>query len=125
MSAWSQALSGWFRVKADDAATTALPVRLGGRGSFSASTTPARVKGFDQPLVWVTVALLAWGLVMVYSASIAMPDNPKFAHYAHTHFAVRHSLSIVVAFVAALIAFQIPVETWEKAAPWLFVVSLV
>ena len=81
--------------------------------------------GFDQALVWVTVALLVWGLVMVYSASIAMPDNPKFARYAHTHFLMRHALSLVVAFVAALLAFQVPVATWEKLAPWLFVASLV
>ena len=81
--------------------------------------------GLDQALIWVTVALLAWGLVMVYSASIAMPENPKFSRYTHTHFLVRHILSVAVAFVAALIAFQIPVETWEKAAPWLFVVSLI
>ena len=33
--------------------------------------------GFDQPLVLVIVALLALGLVMVYSASIALPDNPR------------------------------------------------
>jgi cell division protein FtsW len=88
------------------------------------NATPSRVAGFDQALVWVTVALLAWGLVMVYSASIAMPDNPKFARYAPTHFLTRHAISVVVAFVAALIAFQTPVATWEKVAPWLFVVSL-
>ena len=84
-------------------AGAALPVRLGGRGSFSASTAPAQVKGFDQPLVWVTVALLLWGLVMVYSASIAMPDNPKFTFYTHTHFVIRHAMSLMVAFVAALL----------------------
>jgi cell division protein FtsW len=62
---------------------------------------------------------------MVYSASIAMPDNPKFSNYAHTHFLTRHVLSIAVAIVAALLAFQVPVKVWEKLAPWLFVVSLV
>ena len=91
----------------------------------STSTQPTRISGFDQPLIWVTVALLAWGLVMVYSASIAMPDNPKFARYGHTHFLVRHMLSLVVAFIAALLAFQVPIASWEKLAPWLFVVSLV
>ena len=84
-----------------------------------------QVRGFDQPLVWVTVTLLLWGLVMVYSASIAMPDNPRFANYAHTHFLVRHIASIAVAFVAALLAFQVPVQTWEKVAPYLFIASLV
>ena len=51
---------------------------------------PARLLGFDQALVWVVVALLALGLVMVYSASVAMPDNPKFARYAPTYFLTRH-----------------------------------
>jgi cell division protein FtsW len=85
---------------------------------------PARVQAFDQALLWVTVGLLAFGLVMVYSASIAMPDNPKFARYAHHHFLLRHLLSLALAFMMALLAFQVPVERWEKAAPWLFVASL-
>jgi cell division protein FtsW len=83
------------------------------------------VAGFDKSLLWVTVALLLWGMVMVYSASIALPDNPKFAAYAHTHFLLRHAISICVAFVAALLVFQIPVATWERIAPWLFVASLI
>ena len=90
-----------------------------------ARQSPGHALGLDQALIWVTVALLAWGLIMVYSASIAMPENPKFSRYTHTHFLLRHCVSIAVAFVAALIAFQIPIETWEKAAPWLFVVSLI
>lgn len=124
MSAWGQSLKGWFSARMAPAAS-ALPVRLGGRGSFSSTTTVTPVRGFDQPLVWVVAALLLWGTVMVYSASIAMPENPRFANYTHTHFLVRHVASIAVAFVAALITFQIPIQTWEKAAPWLFVVSLV
>jgi cell division protein FtsW len=87
------------------------------RGERSAVT-------LDQPLLWVTVALLAWGLVMVYSASIALPDNPKFARYAHDYFLTRHAIFLVLAFVAGLVAFQIPLATWERWAPWLFVVSL-
>lgn len=83
-----------------------------------------RVQGFDQALLWVTVALLAWGLVMVYSASIALPDNPKFARYAHTFFLSRHALFLCIAFVAGLLAYQVPVASWEKWAPWLFVASL-
>jgi cell division protein FtsW len=109
------------------------PEGLPVRSSYADSTrsrnvlldnAPARLSGVDQALIWITLALLIWGLVMVYSASIAMPDNPKFARYAHTHFLYRHMLSLMVAFVAALIVFQIPVQIWERAAPWLFVVAL-
>ena len=89
------------------------------------SAAPVRLAGFDQPLLWVTVVLLIWGLVMVYSASIAMPENPKFARYAPTHFLFRHTISVIVAFVLALVVFQMPVEVWQKYAPWLFVVALV
>lgn len=124
MSSLAQGLSGWFSARLAPAAAV-LPVRLGGRGSLAANTTTAQVRGFDQPLVWVVVTLLLWGMVMVYSASIAMPDNPRFSNYTHTHFLTRHALSIGVAFVGALIAFQVPVQTWEKVAPWLFVASLV
>ncbi|MDO8278776.1 MAG: FtsW/RodA/SpoVE family cell cycle protein, partial [Burkholderiaceae bacterium] len=96
------------------------------RPDFSrTSTRPARVSSFDPALLWVVVALLAWGLVMVYSASIALPDSPKFARYTHTHFLFRHLLFMCIALIGGLIAFQIPVATWERLAPWLFIVSLV
>jgi cell division protein FtsW len=38
---------------------------------------------------------------------------------------MRHFFSRAVAFVLAVLAFQVPVRTWEKLAPWLFVGSLV
>jgi cell division protein FtsW len=117
-------LSGWFS-GFGKAAAEVLPVRLGGQSlSSTLAKPPVRMAGFDQALLWVTVALLMWGLVMVYSASVAMPDNPKFARYAHTHFLMRHVLSLVVAFIVAVLAFQVPLATWEKLAPWLFVISL-
>ncbi len=122
-----QRLSAWFAglTSAAQSAAEALPVRVGSAEFARTRSTPAHVLGFDQALLWVTVALLAFGVVMVYSASIAMPDNPRFARYAHTHFLVRHILSLAVAFVAALVVFQIPMRTWEKWAPWLFVFSLI
>lgn len=119
---------GWLfgaRKAAGDAGSLVLPVRLGVQRSGSTRPASITLAGFDQALVWVTVALLMFGLVMVYSASIAMPDNPKFARYAHTHFLTRHLLSLTVAGLVAFLSFQVPVATWEKAAPWLFVVSLV
>ena len=117
-------LASWF-FGVGKAATDALPVRLGRQSLSHLPVAPVRIAGVDQALIWVSVALLMFGLVMVYSATVAMPDNPKFARYAHTHFLMRHVLSLVVAFMAAVVAFQVPIATWEKLAPWLFVVSLV
>jgi cell division protein FtsW len=53
-----------------------------------------------------------------------MPDNPRFSNYTHNYFLVRHLLAIALAVVVAVIAFQVPVETWERIAPLLFIVSL-
>ena len=87
-------------------------------------SAPTQIANFDQPLLWVTVALLAFGLVMVYSATIALPDNPRFARYDHGYFLTRHVVFLVLAFGAALVTFQVPLNVWERVAPWLFVVSL-
>ena len=110
---------GWGK-----AASDTLPVRLGNHTLPGSLTAPARMSGLDWALLWVTAALLMWGLIMVYSASVAMPDNPRFANYTHTHFLTRHIFSLLVAFVAAVLVFQIPMTAWEKWAPWLFVASL-
>jgi cell division protein FtsW len=106
----------------------AVAARIGGWLPWTRSSqaaAPARVHAVDQALVWLTVALLAFGLVMVYSASVALPDNPRFANYSHGHFLIRHGVFIALSFVFALLAFQVPIATWEKIAPWLFVASLV
>ncbi len=123
---WANALhaltGGWMG--AAPLAEGALPVNLGNYDYARNNNVAGKLQGIDQALVWVVVALLMWGMVMVYSASIAMPDNPKFARYAQTHFLVRHVVSISIGFGVALLAFQVPMETWEKVARPLFVASL-
>jgi cell division protein FtsW len=99
----------------------ALPVRS---GLERVTPVPTRIAGFDQTLVLLVVALLAFGLVMVYSASVALPDNPKGARLSELHFLTRHALAIGIGVVAALLALQVPVAVWEKWAPWLFVGAL-
>ena len=125
ISRMGQLLSGqgWQPTAAGSAS---LPVNLGGYdASRQGVGSGARLQSIDQALVWVVVALMMWGMVMVYSASIAMPDNPRFARYSQTHFLTRHVISMVVGGVMALLAFQVPTETWEKVARPLFVVSLI
>jgi cell division protein FtsW len=105
-----------------DAKTSIIPVRdwinVGSGGS------QPKFLGFDQALVCVVIALLSMGLVMVYSATVALPDSPKFARYVPTYFMTRQLLFIATSLVAALVAVQIPVVFWEKASPWVFVASL-
>jgi len=103
----------------------ALPVRLGRRANYANTQSTGRVSSLDHALIAVVSTLLVWGAVMVYSATIAMPDNPKFVGYTHNYFLVRHLASIAIGLLACLIAFQVPVQTWEKLAPLLFMASLV
>ena len=108
----------WFGLRRSEA----LPVRdhldVGG-------ARPVRLMAFDQTLVAVVGALVALGVVMVYSASIALPDNPKFASYAPTFFLQRHVLSLTIACFAALVVVQVPIAFWEKQAPVVFLVALI
>jgi cell division protein FtsW len=110
-------LGDWWsrRTRAD------VPVR---NWTAISSGTPTRWVGFDETLAWVIAGLLSLGLVMVYSASIQLPDNPKYVNYTSSYFLMRHILSITLAIVAACATLAIPMRTWEKMAPWLFVAAL-
>ncbi len=85
---------------------------------------PTRLLGFDLTLIWVVLSLLALGLLMVYSASIALPDNPKFAKYQPMHFFVRQAMFIGIGLLAGWITVMVPVSFWERHAPKLFVIAL-
>jgi len=112
------AIKGWFTAQR----SASLPVRdqvdvAGGR--------PVRLLAFDQSLVAVVGTLIALGVVMVYSASVALPDNPKFANYSQLYFLQRHALALAIGFVVALVVVQVPTGFWEKQAPAIFVVALI
>ena len=109
-----------------DADAATLPVRMptATHGGLRKNTLSVAHLGIDQGLLWSMVLLLLWGLIMVYSASIAMPDNPRFANYKPTHFLYRHLFALLLGTLTSLLVFQIPVRTWEKWAPWLFAGSL-
>ena len=85
----------------------------------------SKMMAYDQPLVWVVVLLMLFGMVMVYSASISLPDSPKYARYDNAHFLTRQAMFISISLVAGLLAFRVRVETWQKLAPYLFVATLI
>ncbi len=118
MNAALGAIKGWFEGRPDGELPVRSHVDVGG-------VRPVRLMAFDQALVAVVAALIALGVVMVYSASIALPDSPKFERYTQVFFLQRHVLSLAIAFVAALVAVQVPMSFWEKQAPVVFLISLV
>ena len=73
---------------------------------------------FDQALVWTTLLLMGLGLVMVYSASIAIAEGSRATGYQPTYFLLRHGV-----FLAAAVVFQVPMRVWQQAAPYLFLLG--
>ncbi|EGF33798.1 Cell division protein FtsW [Oxalobacteraceae bacterium IMCC9480] len=80
---------------------------------------------YDQPLVWVVLLLMLFGMVMVYSASISLPDSRKYAQYSNAHFLIRQASFIVISLIAGLLTFRVKIEDWQKLAPYLFVGTLI
>ena len=81
---------------------------------------PRTMLVYDASLAWAAVLLLAIGLVMVYSASIATAEVSAHTGYRAWYFLVRHALFVGVGVIAAYVAFQVPMRAWQQLAPWLF-----
>jgi cell division protein FtsW len=79
---------------------------------------------YDQGLLWVTMILLGIGLVMVYSASIAIAEADKAVGNNSSYYLVRQAIFLVISLSAAFVAFNIPVAWWQKMAPYLFLIGL-
>jgi cell division protein FtsW len=79
---------------------------------------------YDQALLWVTLILLAFGLVMVYSASIASAEVKEATNHQSTYFLLRQSIFVVVGLVFGFAAFQVPTSVWQRWAPVLFLFGL-
>ena len=100
----------------------------GGRSDMNYSATlkaqPATAE-FDRSLVWVTIMLLGLGLVMVYSASIAIAEAGRSTGNQQMYYLIRHGIFLAISVVAGVIAFQVPIRYWQIMAPYLFVAGLV
>jgi len=77
----------------------------------------------DMTLFWSVALLLALGLVMVYSSSIAMSEAEKSTGYRMHYYLMRHGVFLVIALVAASVAFQIPIALWQRLAMPLFIIG--
>ncbi|RPH64945.1 MAG: cell division protein FtsW, partial [Burkholderiales bacterium] len=95
------------------------------RRSTGRASLPAGAQSVDFAMLWVAAALLLTGLVMVYSATIALPDSSRFANYTPTHFLVRHLMALSIGIGAAVVAFAVPVRQWQVWSKWLFLIGLV
>ncbi len=73
-------------------------------------------------LIFCVLALLCFGTVMVGSASMPYAES---LHENPFHYVSRHLISIVVAFVAALLAYRISLNVWFKNTFPLWLITIV
>ncbi len=79
----------------------------------------------DLILIWSAVGLLLIGLVMVYSASIAIAEGSRFTGYQSRYFLMRHALFLAVGIGLGLLSFRLSMARWQQLAPVLFVAGVV
>ncbi len=85
-------------------------------------SNPRTMPLYDASLAWTAGLLLAIGLVMVYSASIAMAEASPYTGARAWYFLARHAAFLGIGLVAAVLAFQVPLKVLQKLAPLVFIV---
>jgi cell division protein FtsW len=80
---------------------------------------------YDRALLWITILLLGFGLVMVYSASIDIAAGDRHTGHQETFYLMRHAAYLGVALLAGFAVFQVPLKVWQEAAPYLFLLGIV
>lgn len=78
----------------------------------------------DIALIASVLILALFGLLMVYSASIALADGPRYESYGRYYFVIRHGIFLSLGLAAALMAFSVPMDVWQRLSIPLFLISL-
>ena len=89
-----------------------------------AARAPKPSAELDFSLLWLALGLLAVGLVMVYSASIAIAEAARYTGNNGEYYLLRQGIFIVIGIGIGMAAFQVPMRVWQQAAPYLFLAGL-
>jgi cell division protein FtsW len=89
-----------------------------------AARAPKPSAELDFSLLWLAMGLLAIGLVMVYSASIAIAEAAKYTGHNGEYYLYRQGIFIAMGVGVGMAAFRVPMRVWQQAAPYLFLAGL-
>lgn len=94
--------------------------------SFLRTKPQARtaMSSIDVPLLTMICILAGFGLLMVYSASIALADGPQYKSYGHYYFVIRHVIFLALGILLAFAVSMVPMRVWEKLAIPLFLCAV-
>lgn len=92
---------------------------------YNPTTSHSPIKHELEPsLVWLPLLLLAIGLVMVYSASVAIAEVDKNTGFRGSYFLIRHGIYLAIAIATGIAVFRVPMKTWQEIAPYLFIAGV-
>ena len=114
-----KSLAAWQRDWSDRVAASTSPTPSRSAASSAASSE------FDVKMLWVVALLVAVGLLMVYSSSIASASESRFTRLSSTYFLFRQCLFVLIGAVLALFVFDTSLRSWERIAPYVFGIALV
>jgi cell division protein FtsW len=75
----------------------------------------------DYALLCVSLGLLAFGMIMVSSASMTIGETCCKDPFFFVH---RHAIALLLALGAAVATYQVPVERWQRSGVWLFLIGI-
>lgn len=81
------------------------------RANFDFDFSP-KPKNYDQILLWVLLCLLGFGLVMVYSASVAQAGLNNFEN--RSIFFVKQAQFATIGILLSLILYRVPMWRWQR-----------
>ena len=77
----------------------------------------------DEYVIWVVILLSSFGIVMVYSASIAYAEQASKGMNSQLYLE-KHLIYVVVGLILSGFVFRVPMHLWQKYSGHLFVLGL-
>ena len=95
---------------------------MSAQASLPFGLSPARY-GLDTGFCLAVAILIAWGLVMVASASVAVSE--RMAGASTLYYFNRQLMFMAMGLGAATLVFAVPMKSWESTGPLLLMLALV
>ena len=86
------------------------------------AVTPSRtsMRNYDLPLAIATSILIGLGILMVYSAAIALADGPRASGYGRYSYVLRQTAFVGIGTFIAAMVLTVPMSAWRKMTIPLF-----
>jgi len=78
------------------------------------------MRNYDMVLIVASAILVGIGILMVYSAAIALADGPRGQNLSRYSFVIRQSVFAVIGTFLATLVLTVPIQAWRRTCIWFF-----